>query len=191
MITLIGALAVLVWAHQSRTPWAAIGLVRPASWWRTIALGVLLGVALKLLMKAVVMPLLGAPPVNAAFHHLAGDRMAALGAILMVILVAGFGEELLWRGFLFERLGRLLGPRPWATAGIVILTSVLFGLAHLQVQGVPGAQQGTLTGLVFGSIYARTRGLPLVMITHAVFDVVAVAIIHFDLETTVAQWIFR
>jgi hypothetical protein len=44
-----------------------------------IAGGVLFGAAFKLAMKSVVMPLFGAPPVNATFHYLAGNQ-AALGA---------------------------------------------------------------------------------------------------------------
>jgi hypothetical protein len=39
----IGATLVLLWAWLSRTPWREIGYVRPASWLRTIALGIALG----------------------------------------------------------------------------------------------------------------------------------------------------
>jgi membrane protease YdiL (CAAX protease family) len=91
---------------------------------------------------------------------------------------------------MFERLGRLLGERIWARVSIVLLTSALFGIAHYPVQGIPGLQQATITGLTFGTIYAITRRLPLLMIAHAAFDVTAVAIIYWDLETAVAHWIF-
>lgn len=43
---------------------------------------------------------------------------------------AGFGEETVNRGYLFERGRRLLGEGPAATATIVAVTSLLFGLAH-------------------------------------------------------------
>jgi membrane protease YdiL (CAAX protease family) len=189
--TVIGGLLVLAWAYRSRTPWSALGFVRPASWARTIATGLVFGAALKLLMKAFVMPLLGAPPINAAYHDLAGNEVAALGMLFSVIFGAGFGEETLWRGFLFERLGRLLGTRPWARVTIVLLTSALFGLAHYPVQGIPGVQQATIVGLTFGTIYTITRRLPMLMIAHAAFDVTALAIIYWDLETAVAHWIFK
>ena len=74
-----------------------------------------------------------------------------------MIFGAGFGEEMLWRGFMFERLGRLLGTRTWGTALIVLLTSAVFGLAHYPIQDIPGVQQATITGLTFGTIYAITR----------------------------------
>ncbi|TMA33009.1 MAG: CPBP family intramembrane metalloprotease, partial [Deltaproteobacteria bacterium] len=56
-------------------------------------------------MKAVVMPLFGAPAINPAYHYLAGNTAALPGMILAVIFGAGFGEEIFFRGYLFERLG--------------------------------------------------------------------------------------
>src|SRR5439155_529598 len=53
----LSALLVLLWARRSRTPLAALGFVRPRSWTVTILLGVAFGVAFKLVMKSVVMPL--------------------------------------------------------------------------------------------------------------------------------------
>jgi hypothetical protein len=47
--------------------------VRPKSWLRSIAIGLVFGALFKLAMKAVVMPLLGAPAVNAPYHYLAGN----------------------------------------------------------------------------------------------------------------------
>src|SRR2546429_4416182 len=60
----LGAILVLLWVQWSRTPWHDIGFVRPKSWTRDLAVGLACGVAFKLLMKALVMPLLGAPPIK-------------------------------------------------------------------------------------------------------------------------------
>jgi hypothetical protein len=67
---------------------------------------------------------------------------------------AGFGEETLFRGFLFERLGKLLGTDRAALVATVLLTSGLFALAHYHDQGVPGVEQAAVAGVVFGTIYA-------------------------------------
>ena len=186
----LSAVLVLAWAWCSRTPWREIGFARPRSWAVTIALGLALGVAFKLLMKAVVMPLLGAPAVNPAYHYLAGNRAALPGAIYLMIVGAGFGEETLFRGYLFERLRKVLGARPWAAAFTLVFTSVLFGLAHYSVQGLPGVQQATIVGMVLGAIYAATGSLFLPMVAHAAFDLTALAIIFFDLEEAVAHFVF-
>src|SRR5512140_1592785 len=112
----LSAILVLLWARRSRTPWREIGYVRPRSWIRTLAIGTLSGVAFKLAMKALVMPLLGADPVNHAYHDLAGNTAALPGTLFLVIVGAAFGEETVFRGYFFERLGKLLGSGAAAKA---------------------------------------------------------------------------
>jgi hypothetical protein len=56
----LSAILVLVWAWRSHTPWREIGYVRPKRWVGSLAAGIFFGCAFKLLMKAIVMPLLGA-----------------------------------------------------------------------------------------------------------------------------------
>jgi membrane protease YdiL (CAAX protease family) len=186
----LSALLVLLWVQLSRTPWREIGYVRPRSWVRTVLAGVVLGVVFKLAMKAIVMPLLGADPINQAFHYLVGNTAALPAVLYLVIVGAGFGEETVFRGFLFERLGKLLGPGAWAKVSIVLMTSALFGFVHYPEQGLAGVQQATIVGVVFGAIFAVTGRLFMLMVAHAAFDVAAVAIIYWDLETTVARAVF-
>ena len=100
-------------------------------------------------------------------------------------------EETVFRGYMFERLGRVLGPGVWAKASIVLLTSAVFALAHYPDQGLAGVEQAMVFGLTFGSIFAVTGGIWMPIFAHAAFDVVAVAIIYFDLEATVAHLVFR
>jgi membrane protease YdiL (CAAX protease family) len=187
----LSAILVLAWAHLSGTPWSELGFIRPRRWIATIASGVIFGAALKLAMKSVVMPLLGADPVNQAYRYLQGNTAALPGMLFLVIVGAGFGEETLFRGYGFERLRRLLGNGAAAGAAIVAITSAWFGAAHYAGQGIPGVQQATIVGMIFGSIYAITRRIPMLMIAHAAFDVTALALIYWRLETTVAHWCFR
>lgn len=177
----LGALLVLVWAWRSRTPWHEIGFSRPDSWIATIALGIAMGVALRLLMKFAVMPLLGAPPVNPAFHHLAGNTAALPSAILMMGFLAAAGEELVMRGFMFERLTRLLGRSRASLTVIVLVTSIVFGVAHYPLQGLAGAQNATLMGLVFGTLYVATGRLWLPMVVHGAFNLAGLMMIYFSL----------
>jgi len=58
-----------------------------------------------------------------------------------LIAGAGFGEEIFFRGYAFERLGKLFGESIVAKISIVLLTSIWFGLAHYSVQGVAGTEQ--------------------------------------------------
>jgi membrane protease YdiL (CAAX protease family) len=187
----LGAVLALLWAWRSRTPWREIGYVRPKSWIGTLLVAIAFGSAFKLLMKAIVMPLLGAPPINQAYHYLAGNRAAIPGTLFLMTIVAGFGEETLFRGYMFERLGKLFAPGVAAKVLIVLLTSGAFALLHYPDQGLAGAEQATITGLVFGTIFAVTGRIWIPMFAHAAFDLVAYAIIYWNLESEVAHLIFK
>jgi membrane protease YdiL (CAAX protease family) len=72
-----------------------------------------------------------------------------------------------------------------------VLTSVVFALPHSVDQGIPGAEQALMTGLVFGTIFALTGRIFLLMVLHAAFDVTALAMIYWDFESAVAHFFFK
>ena len=108
-----------------------------------------------------------------------------------MIVSAGFAEETIFRGFLFERLGKLFGTGAGAKVLIVLLTSAVFALGHYANLGLPGVEQAIFTGLVFGTIFAITGRIWMVMCAHAAFDLMAVAIIYWNLEAAVAHLVFK
>ena len=186
----MSAILVLLWRRQSRTPWSEIGYAPPQSWAATAVVGIAIGIALKLVQKTIVMPLLGAPAGNDAYHYLVGNRLALPGAIYLMIVGGGFGEETVYRGFLFERLGVLFGSFAGARVAIVFLSSALFSLAHFPVQGLAGSEQALLTGLTFGTIMAIQGRVWLPMFAHAAYDLTALAIIFLGLEDWIAHFAF-
>jgi hypothetical protein len=187
----LGGILALAWAHRSRTSWSAIGFVRPRSWVRTVVIATVLGGAFKILMKTIVMPLLGANPINPAYHYLAGNPAALPEMLFDVTVGAGFGEETVFRGFLFERLGKLFGRGVGARVAIVLLTSALFGVIHYPVQGLAGTEQAIITGLVFGTIFSITGRIWPLVFAHAAFDLAAVFIIYWNLESYLAHLLFK
>jgi membrane protease YdiL (CAAX protease family) len=191
LIAPLSAILALVWTWISRTAWREIGYVRPRSWPRTIAVGIVFGVALKFAMKSIVMPLLGAPPVNGPFHFLAHNPAEVPWMLYTIVIVAGFGEETIFRGWAFERLGKLLGSAPWAKVLIVLFTSAWFGQAHYGFQGMVGVENAAIVGLAFGTVFAVTGRLFMLMIAHAAFDLAAFAMIYWECEPAVAHFFFK
>ncbi len=191
VIAPLSAILVLVWARLSRTPWREIGYVRPRSWAGAVVIGIVFGVVFKFLMKAIVMPLLGAPPINQVYHFLTGNAAALPWMLYAVIVGAGFGEETVFRGWMFERFGKLFGQSAAAKTSIVLITSVLFGLAHYTEQGIPGVEQAIITGLAFGTIFAVTGRIFMPMVARAAFDLTALAMIYWDIESEIAHFIFK
>lgn len=87
---------------------------------------------------------------------------AHLAANLLFVCVA---EEAFFRGLLQDRLAR--GLSRWRSGSwlAVILTSVLFGVAHLG-KGPVMAGLATLAGVGYGVAYARTNRIEPAVLTH-------------------------
>jgi len=180
------AIVVLVWARSSGKPWSALGL-GPLPGVLTAAAALSAGALFKIVMKAVVMPLLGAPSVNQAYHYLAGNTLALAGIVLFVLVSGAFGEEVVLRGFVFERVSALAGRSRDATAGAVAISTAAFAAAHYADQGWPGVEQAAFTGLAFALLFAWRRDLWTVMLVHAGFDLAAIAIIYENWEEPVSH----
>jgi len=105
--------------------WRSVGLTRPASWARTIAVALLAAVLLRLASEFVVEPLIeqwtGETPDLSSFRPLVGNLPAALGMLVVTWILAAFGEELAYRGYVLERTATLghRTPAAWILAMIV------------------------------------------------------------------------
>jgi membrane protease YdiL (CAAX protease family) len=186
----LGTVLVLAWVGASQTSWREIGFVRPKSWTRATILGIVCGCALKFVLKAIVMPLLDADPINGTYHYLVGNSAAAL-VMALYTLVASVNEETVFRGFVFERLGKLLGPNLPAKIATVLISSAWFAAVHYLEQGVAGVEQAVITGLTFGTIFAVTRQIWMPIVAHAAYDLAAIAIVYWNLESTMARLVFK
>jgi membrane protease YdiL (CAAX protease family) len=136
--------------------WREIGLARPASWRLTLLLGLGGGVAYQCLSLYAIEPLLarltGSLPDARMFAFLVGNTRFFLLSLAVTWTLAAFGEELVSRGYLMNRVADLAGRGRAAWAISLVAVSVLFGVMHLY-QGASGVISNTLTGLVFGALY--------------------------------------
>ena len=87
--------------------------------------------------------------------------------IAVISLFAGVGEELLFRGVIQAALGEWLSP-----AVGLIAASLLFGLAHPLTTGY--AVVTALAGLYLGILCLGTDNLLVPIVTHAVYDFLAI-----------------
>lgn len=90
--------------------------------------------------------------------------------IILLSCSAGVGEELITRGLLQTWLVGHLGV--WNG---VILASLIFGLMHAMTRLYVIVT--FLLGAIFGLLYVLSDSLLLVMLTHAVYDIFAFAVI--------------
>jgi membrane protease YdiL (CAAX protease family) len=166
-----------------KTGWRGVGLKLYRNWQSSIALGVAAGVLLETLELFLTQPLLvkwlGNPPDLETFRTLHGNLQWTLLALAGTWTLAAFGEEMVYRGYLMNRVADLLNRTP--TAWIVSLVAVdsAFGLAHAY-QGMTGAIDEGLMGLLLGLIYLRTgRNLAVPIIAHGISDTIDFVLIFF------------
>jgi len=62
---------------------------------------------------------------------------------------------------------------------------------HYREQGFGGAEQAVITGLVFGTIFAITGRIWMLMFAHTAYDLTAIALIYLNLETPVAHFLVK
>ena len=177
---------VFVFQRALGLPVAEFGLSRPASWPRTVVLGVIVAIASQALalgvITLVVNPLLGAdPPDVSRFSAVEGNLKALLTMVPTVWLTSAFPEEVIWRGFLMTRVATLAGGSKGAWWMALAVTSVHFGLAHFY-QGVSGIVATGLLGFLYGVAFLTLgRNLWLVIVAHAASHALAFTAMYLGL----------
>lgn len=156
--------------------WKQIGFTPYRTWTTSLLLGISLGVGLELLnlfgKQRVLSRLLGKPPDLSKFSVVTGNWKLALLMLLFVWTLAAFGEELVYRGYLMNRLADLAGGTRTAWIVSLVLISALFGLAHFG-QGITGIIEEGTDGLLLGLMYLRFgRSLAVPTIVHGVCDTI-------------------
>jgi membrane protease YdiL (CAAX protease family) len=163
------------------TGWSAVGLKRPARWGHTLLLGSAVGVAYQFFGVYAVEPLTvlltGRSVDLSQFAPIEGNVFLLALYLLLVWTLAAFGEELIYRGHLMNRVADLAdgGSAAWALSLAVV--SILFGVAHLY-QGISGVIVNTSAGLVYGAVYLwGGRNLWAPIIAHGMYDTVGLLLI--------------
>lgn len=181
LIALAGELAfagtVTWWVTKvKRTSIRALGMPRRP--WGDIGVGLLVGLGLVVvagivltIAEAVAREILGRPPEEPqqVAECVRGLGLAFLGPI--VIVGAPLGEELFFRGFLYQGFRRRLSLWPAAA-----LSGLLFGLVHLNADD-PAASiliipSLTAVGIGLALLFDKRRSLLASMSAHAAFNVV-------------------
>lgn len=187
----VGGPIVLLWAWWTGVKWGDLGFRRPKSWALLIGGGIVAGALEKLFSKTIMMPLLGAPDINAHYQYVVHNKHAMWGLIFTSLTFAGFFEEVLARGFLFERMGKFIGTSRAALIATILFTSALFGAAHYSEQSWMGVEQAAIFSIIDGIIFVATKQIWFLVVMHAAFDIVATLIIYNGIEVRLAHVFFH
>ena len=170
----LAAWAVLRWRGEG---WDSVGLRRPPKLWIAGAVAVALYLA-NLALSAWVVPLLAqwVAPVQrpSFFDYVRGNLGGFLTWLAIGVIVGGFIEELLFRGFLLNRIADLLGGTKAALMAAVVAQAVLFGMLHLYGGGF-AFLFAAVFALANGAFYlAAGRNLWPLIVVHGVWNSVQI-----------------
>lgn len=150
---------------------------------RSIAVGIVAGLALELFAVFVTTPWIGAlfgvEPDYSQLKDIRGNLGLLLIFLVLSWTLAAFGEELCFRGFLMRRVAELLGDSRAAWIASLLLSSMLFGWGHTE-QGVSGWVQEGLSGLLLGVLFLLAgRNLVVPIAAHGVSNTLAFVVIYY------------
>lgn len=159
--------------------WRDMGLSRYRDWRTTLLLGIGSGVLMELIELFVTQPLLirltGKQPDLSDFYALNGNLKLTGLALLLTWTLAAFGEEMVWRGYLMNRVADLGNRSRIAWAASLVLVNSAFGFAH-SYQGITGIIDEGFMGLLLGLLYLATN-LSVPIVAHGVADTIDVLLL--------------
>lgn len=163
--------------------WKDVGLTLYRNWGRTIAIGIACGAGIEALELFVTQPLLVRLthhwPDLSDFRDLRGNLKLLPVALLLTWTLAAFGEEMVYRGYLMNRVADFFGRSRNAWVLSLLAVNVVFGFAHTY-QGVTGVVENMIDGLLLGWIYLRCdRRLSVPIIAHGMTDTIDFLLIFF------------
>jgi membrane protease YdiL (CAAX protease family) len=154
--------------------WRDLGLKRFKNWKTTLALGLAAGIAMEGIELFITQPLLvkwvGKQPDLDMFRQVTGNLKLTLVYIALSWTLAAFGEEMVYRGYLMNRVADLFNRTRRAWIISLIAVHVGFGIAHIY-QGTTGVIDEGLMGVLLALMYlASGCNLAVPVIAHGVAD---------------------
>jgi len=157
---------------------ADIGLKRPASWARTVMIGV--GLAAIVFIAIYFSEKAGFRRDLSKFKDVQGNLELALFGVFYASVGAGFYEEFMFRGFLMQGLAMFFGAGRGAWIVACVVQGALFGAAHAYQNPLGIAITGTLGVLMGLLVLASGRNLWPVIIGHGLFDASRFVLFYFQ-----------
>jgi membrane protease YdiL (CAAX protease family) len=163
--------------------WRSVGFTRDRGWASALALGIGGGLLLELFQLLVTQPLLarltGKQPDLSDFAILRGNVKYTLLGIALAWTLAAIGEELVWRGYLMNRVAGLGKFTRVAWIFSLVLVSAAFGAAHSD-QGVTGQIEEAIAGAFLAAMYLATRrNLAVPILAHGASDTLDMVLLFF------------
>lgn len=127
-------------------------------------------IILELLMDFVIQPAVSftfnEPADYSSFKIIEGNTALYFKWLFNMWISAAVGEELLFRGYVFSQLKKIIGDKKTV---IIILSAILFSVPHLY-QGIAGLVITFLFGIFFALLYNKYQNIWINIIVHGLIN---------------------
>ncbi|GJM40500.1 MAG: hypothetical protein DHS20C20_07820 [Ardenticatenaceae bacterium] len=156
--------------------WRDVGWQRPSNLGTAALLALFAAIAMQVISFFIVIPVASSitgDEINLSIlNQLRGNLGMLLIGLIVAWVLAAFGEEFVYRGYLFNRILDLVGNRPVGLLIALLFSSALFGFVH-SYQGVVGMVDTFFGGLAAGGLYiASGRKLWVPILYHGIYDTI-------------------
>jgi len=177
-------IGLLIWLRGDGL--VGLGFFPPENWGMTVLWSFLLGIAIQFASTLLLEPfsdkVTNSTTDHSLFESLRGNLKNFLFLLVSVWVLVAFLEEIIFRGYMMGDIAELIGTSKPALAVNLILTSVLFGLAHWY-QGKSGALSTGIVGVVLGILFiASGFNLWLPILTHGFIDTLGLFLIYISAD---------
>ena len=167
-------------------PFSALGFQREKFTFKNIVvLAPIVALGLFVFYVFILVPgitkLTGVPIDYSSFDQLKGNLPACLVALLIVWASAGFGEEIIFRGYFMQQFVKFFGESKVSIVLNILLLACFFGFMH-SYQGITGQLVAGTVGAILALIfYLHKYDLWFVVAVHGFFDTIALICVYFGL----------
>ncbi|MFY0644326.1 MAG: CPBP family intramembrane metalloprotease [Bacteroidia bacterium] len=184
----LGFALITLWSSDWR--WDEFGIQMP-HWGQTVLRAIAYSIILFIAVDFVLTPFIELVFGRIHYGHfdeLRGNLQGTLLFMVLMWIVAAVGEEIVFRGYYLKRMSKSLGDtkKTWIIGAVI--SSSIFGLAHLY-QGTSGVIQTGIIGLTLSYIlYHNQKNLVLLMLTHGFYNTIGIFLIYLNSERIIVDY---
>ncbi|GCE20404.1 CPBP family glutamic-type intramembrane protease [Dictyobacter kobayashii] len=177
-MTIFLVIMALLWLRGSS--WSQMGLRTPLRWRFTILSGLIGGLILFAISTLVVGPIVTAithtTPDTQVFNTVRGNPGELFTTLISIWSTVAFGEELVYRGYLFNRIADIFGGGGAGWTIALFGQAIIFGSSHIY-QGMAGVLLTGAYGFLSGIFYLLyKRNLWPCVIAHGLIDTISIVL---------------
>ena len=175
-------LFIWIFLKQNKENFASIGFSVKRFEIRSVVIGTLAAIVLFAFLNYAFFPLLEKivklPPAElGGYNKVRHNTPFYIFIIAMGWLIGGFYEEVVFHGFIFTRLEKLIAGKHAVTISFW-LSNIIFALYHVQL-GIGGIINAFIAGIVYHALILHyKRNMWYGIFCHAIFDTIGLTFIY-------------